>query len=287
MPFRSNAHTHTTFCDGKTPIREMIARAEELGFVSLGFSEHAVQGFDLDYSMSPDRQKSYFEQLRAIQAERLPSQPKIWAGLELDALADESLRQEDYKQADYIIGSVHYLPWEGKASPVAVDGPAERLGRYVDTALHGDGLELARRYYAIVAQSLLRDKPAIIGHFDLVRKHAAKLNLFDESDPRYRRIALTALEQAFPCGAVLEVNTGGMARGYLSTPYPTLDLLCAWREMGGKITLTSDCHDARYLNYAFDTALRLIQKAGFRSLMQLGQGEDLWEETEIVANPLM
>lgn len=287
MPFFSNAHTHTTYCDGKTPIQEMIAQAEALGFVSLGFSGHAVQGFDLDYSMSSDRQKAYFQELRTIQAERLPSQPKIWAGLELDALADESCRREAYQQADYIIGSVHYLPWEGEASPVAIDGPAERLGRYVDTVLDGDGLELARGYYEMVTQSLLRDRPAIIGHFDLVRKHAAALKLFDEADPRYRRIALSALEQVFPCGAVLEVNTGGMARGYLSTPYPTLELLGAWREMGGKITLTSDCHDGRYLSYAFDQALSLIHQASFRSLMQLGQGEDLWEETEIVANSLM
>lgn len=286
MPFRSNAHTHTTFCDGKTSIREMIAHAEETGFVSLGFSGHAAQGFDWDYSMNADRQKAYFQLLRAIQTEDVPSRPKIWAGLELDALADETLRQEAYRQADYIIGSVHYLPREGEATPVAVDGPAERLGRYVDTVLHGDGLELARQYYAIVAQSLLRDKPAIIGHFDLVRKHAAALRLFDETDPRYRRIALNALEQAFPCGAVLEVNTGGMARGYLSTPYPTMDLLCAWREMGGHITLTSDCHDARYLDYAFDTALNLIRKVGFRSLMQLGRSGNLWEEVEIIPNSL-
>lgn len=286
MPFYSNAHTHTTFCDGKASIREMIARAEALGFVSLGFSSHAAQGFDWGYSMNSDRQKAYFQQLRAIQEEAVPSRPAIWAGLELDALADESLRQEAYRQADYIIGSVHYLPWEGENAPVAVDGPAERLGHYVDTALHGDGLELVRWYYDIVAQSLLRDKPAIIGHFDLVRKHAAPLRLFDETDPRYRRIALNALEQAFPCGAVLEVNTGGMARGYLSTPYPTLDLLCAWREMGGQITLTSDCHDARYLDYAFDTTLSLIQKAGFRSLMQLGRSDSLWEEVEILPGPL-
>lgn len=286
MSFFSNAHTHTTYCDGKTPIREMIAQAEALGFVSLGFSGHAAQGFDWSYSMNQERQRAYFQELRTIQKERVPSHPTIWAGLELDALAEDAFRREAYRQADYIIGSVHYLPWQGEAFPVAIDGPAERLGRYVDTVLDGDGLELARRYYNMVTHSLLRDRPAIIGHFDLVRKHAAALKLFDETSPHYRRIALSALEQAFPCGAVLEVNTGGMARGYLSTPYPSLELLGAWREMGGKVTLTSDCHDARYLDYAFDTALNLIHQAGFRSLMQLGRGKDLWEETEIIANPL-
>lgn len=72
---------------------------------------------------------------------------------------------------------------------------------------------MARDFFAIEVNALLRDRPQIIGHFDLLRKYAARLSLFDEADPAYRRLALSALEQAFPCGGVLEINTGGMARG--------------------------------------------------------------------------
>ena len=279
MTFVSNAHTHSRWCDGLDAIPDMVEAARALGFVSLGFSSHARQGFDPAYSMAPDAQAGYFAELRALQGE--PGLPRLWAGLELDALAHPDCRREAFAHADYVIGSAHYLCESYGGAPVAVDGDPVLLRRYVDEVYHGDGLAMARDYFAIEVKALLRDRPQIIGHFDLLRKYAARLSLFDEADPAYRRLALSALEQAFPCGGVLEINTGGMARGYLATPYPTLELLCAWRELGGSITLTSDCHDRRYLAHAFPQAAALARQAGFRTALQLGVGTELWEETTL------
>ena len=229
--------------------------------------------------MAPDAQAGYFAELRALQGE--PGLPRLWAGLELDALAHPDCRREAFACADYVIGSAHYLCESYSGVPVAVDGDPVLLRRYVDEVYHGDGLAMARDYFAIEVKALLRDRPQIIGHFDLLRKYAARLSLFDEADPAYRRLALSALEQAFPCGGVLEINTGGMARGYLTTPYPTLELLCAWHELGGQITLTSDCHDRRYLAHAFPQAAALARQAGFRTALRLGVGNALWEETAL------
>lgn len=279
MTFVSNAHTHSRWCDGLDAIPDMVEAARALGFVSLGFSSHARQGFDPAYSMAPDAQAGYFAELRALQGE--PGLPRLWAGLELDALAHPDCRREAFAHADYVIGSAHYLCESYSGVPVAVDGDPVLLRRYVDEVYHGDGLAMARDFFAIEVNALLRDRPQIIGHFDLLRKYAARLSLFDEADPAYRRLALSALEQAFPCGGVLEINTGGMARGYLSTPYPTLELLCAWRELGGSITLTSDCHDRRYLAHAFPEAAALARQAGFRTALRLGVGTKLWEETAL------
>lgn len=279
MTFVSNAHTHSRWCDGLDAIPDMVEAARALGFVSLGFSSHARQGFDPAYSMASDAQAGYFAELRALQGE--PGLPRLWAGLELDALAHPDCRREAFAHADYVIGSAHYLCESYGGAPVAVDGDPVLLRRYVDEVYHGDGLAMARDYFAIEVKALLRDRPQIIGHFDLLRKYAARLSLFDETDPAYRRLALSALEQAFPCGGVLEINTGGMARGYLTTPYPTLELLCAWRELGGSITLTSDCHDRRYLAHAFPKAAALARQAGFRTALQLGVGTELWEETTL------
>ncbi len=279
MTFVSNAHTHSRWCDGLDAIPDMVEAARALGFVSLGFSSHARQGFDPAYSMAPDAQAGYFAELRALQGE--PGLPRLWAGLELDALAHPDCRREAFAHADYVIGSAHYLCESYGGAPVAVDGDPVLLRRYVDEVYHGDGLAMARDYFAIEVKALLRDRPQIIGHFDLLRKYAVRLSLFDEADPAYRRLALSALEQAFPCGGVLEINTGGMARGYLTTPYPTLELLCAWHELGGQITLTSDCHDRRYLAHAFPEAAALARQAGFRTALRLGAGTKLWEETTL------
>lgn len=280
MRFLSNAHTHTTYCDGKTAIPDMAAAARALGFVSLGFSGHAAQGFDEAYSMMGGRQEQYRRELRALQRDcRARGElPRLWVGLELDAMAKEAWKRDAYENFDYVIGSAHYLCLDYGGQCVGVDGDPRLLERYVEEVFQGDGLAMARRYYQTHVGALLRDRPAVIGHFDLVRKYAASLRLFDELGTAYRRLALEALEQAVGCGGVLEINTGGMARGYMDAPYPSAELLGAWRELGGKVTITSDCHDARYLNFAFEDAALLARRAGYRSVMRLGTGDSLWEE---------
>ena len=41
----SSAHVHTTFCDGKNTVQEIVQKAYEMGVVSLGISSHAI-GYD-------------------------------------------------------------------------------------------------------------------------------------------------------------------------------------------------------------------------------------------------
>lgn len=279
-PFQSNSHTHSTWCDGKYSIGDMIQTAAALGFVSLGMSGHASQGFDGTFSMSRESQRSYFDEIHSLQKTQLPL--RLWGGLEVDAISHDD-EWPFFAEADYILGSTHYLTesWRRDGQPVAVDGAADRLGAYIQDVYHGDGVAAARDYFDIEASFVEKRRPDIIGHFDLIRKHAQRLGLFQEEDPAYRKIALNALERCFPAGSILELNTGGMARGYLPTPYPTLELLCAWREMGGKVTVASDCHDKNLLTYGFEDAYRLLKQAGYKSVVQLGRKAELWEDVEL------
>lgn len=125
MRFLSNAHTHSTFCDGKNPPEEMIRAAERLGFVSLGFSGHACQGFDWEYSMTAETQKSYLETVRALGR---TAKLRVWAGLEQDTAAPEALKAENRRAADYVIGSAHYVSLDFHGRTVAVDGDRRFFG---------------------------------------------------------------------------------------------------------------------------------------------------------------
>ena len=61
----------------------------------------------------------------------------------------------------------------------------------------------------------------------------------------------------------------------------TAELLGAWREMGGRTTITSDCHDAAKLDCAFDRAAELLRRTGYRTVLRLGTGGDLWQEENL------
>lgn len=282
MQFLSNAHTHTPYCDGRSGIPEMIRQAQRLGFVSLGFSGHGDQGFDFAYSMSHGRQEAYERHLRALQGEMDQGEgPRLWVGLEQDGLTPPEQKVRNRARFDYILGSTHYLEQDFHGRAVAADGPAHILAAYIREVFQGDGIALARRYFDLHTAMLLEDRPQIIGHFDLVRRAAEVGALFDSSAPAYRAAALQALERAFPCGAVLEVNTGGMARSGMKEPYPSWELLGAWREMGGQVTLTSDCHDAALLNFGLEETLSALGDLGYARVLRLGTGEALWESLEL------
>ena len=80
---------------------------------------------------------------------------------------------------------------------------------------------------------------------------------------------------------MLEVNTGAMARLWRTRPYPTPELLGRWRELGGRVIIGSDCHDAEKLDWGFDAARALIEGAGYKTVWQLGDADELFVEDEL------
>ena len=272
----SSAHVHTTFCDGKTPAQEMAEKACEMGFVSLGFSSHAPQLFDPAHCVDPSREEDYKKEIRRIQRE-YRGRMAVYLGMERDMLSCAS--PDDY---DYFIASVHYFHTpDGGFS--GVDAPPEVMRKYVDEYCGGDGLEMARRYFSLFRDYVLASKPAIIGHYDLVRYNNANLRLYDEDFPAYRGMALDALRAMAETGALLEVNTGGVARGYMTAPYPAEFLLKEWKNWGGEVIVNSDCHDARLLDGGYLQAEELLLSLGYDHVVRLGSDPEkgMWERIKL------
>lgn len=269
MSVLSCAHTHTPFCDGKTPAEEMARTAYEKGFVSLGFSSHAPQTFDPEYCVSPDQEQAYIRHILSLR-EAYRGKMAIYLGIERDYFSCVSPAAYDY-----FIASVHYfLKPDGHHAPI--DGRAQDLQRYVDEYCSGDGLKMAGRYYAMLRDYVTRQRPAIIGHFDLLRKNNAALHLYDEDSPAYRALALDALKPMRETDALLEVNTGAVAKGRLTAPYPASFLLAAWKSWGGEVIINSDCHDARLLDAGYADAESLLLSLGYDHAVRQGKTEK-WE----------
>ena len=62
-----------------------------------------------------------------------------------------------------------------------------------------------------------------------------------------------------------EVNTGAIARGYKTQPYPAMPFLKEFFACGFGAIITSDCHNKDYLDCGFDLAREMLSEAGFRS----------------------
>lgn len=267
----SSPHVHTQFCDGQSSAEEMLISAVEHGFTSIGFSSHARQHFDPCASMDIPREQAYIAEINRLR-KQYGSQISIHLGTELDLFSCA-----DTAPYDYFLGAVHYIPTFNDF--IAIDSSYDITKKLIDSHFNGDGIQMACEYFKLYAACMLSKRPAIAAHFDLIRKYNAAGSFFDETDPEYRNAALSALYAVKESGAVLEVNTGGMARAGLKTPYPDRFILEAWHDMNGNVILGSDCHYAPQIMAYYEEAAQYIKSCGFKKALVLSTGHNLFDET--------
>lgn len=256
MKYLQNLHTHSTFCDGKNSPREMIEIAIEKGFDSIGFSGHSYMSYSPTMPVTLASTRAYKDEIRRLKAE-YADRIKVFLGLEADMFSED-----DFSGLDYTIGSVHYL--ETEKGIVGFDRQIPVIQAVIDEHYAGNGLAFARDYYAHMARLPDYGKFDIIGHFDLCDKHGKNASFFDTESRAYRDAAIGAAEALSGKIPYFEVNTGCIPRGYRPFPYPAPFLLPELRRLGFGAVITSDCHNANYLDAAFDTAAELLRAAGFR-----------------------
>jgi histidinol-phosphatase (PHP family) len=261
MKYLQNLHTHSTYCDGRDTLEEMVQRAIELNFDSIGFSGHSFMHWAPTRSMSLAGTEQYKKEIGQLK-EKYKGQIDIYRGLELDIYSEVEL--VDY---DYVIGGAHYFLINGEY--VGFDRSRDEVGLVIRKHFGGDGFKYAQAYYGLLARLADFSKVDIVGHFDLITKWAEKENFFDQNDPRYRSIVMETLEALAKKIPLFEINTGAVSRGYRTTPYMTTFILKALKEMGAGITISSDCHDRRYLTQSFDDALEMLRTCGYKEVYHL------------------
>ena len=254
----SNLHTHTTFCDGQSTAEEMVQKAIEKGFVSLGFSGHAYTPFELTSCMKDEQ--GYINEINRLK-KVYKGQIEIYLGTEEDAFA-----LIDRSKYEYIIGSLHFLKIDGKILPIDIGN--EYMQRCFE-AFDKNAERMAECYYSTFTDYLMKRRPDVVGHFDLIKKYDEVSEPIFLGNKKHDEIAKSFLRTIASKGFLFEVNTGAIARGYRTLPYPSADLLHVLKAEGADITLTSDCHNADYLDCYFDETKHILYDIGFRETVML------------------
>ena len=252
--YKENFHSHTYYCDGKNSPAEMAKAASNLGFNALGFSGHAyIKDFECDWCMTPENTDKYISEINNLKSE-YSGRMQIYCGTELDYFCTEVPGEYDFT-----IGSVHYLNMGGEYQPV--DSSLKEQQEAADNYFGGSLIEYAVEYYRLVADVMNKlNTPDIIGHFDLVTKFNEGNCAFDTQDKAYSDAWHNAVDALLPYNKPFEINTGAIARGCRITPYPALDIADYIHSKGGYFIITSDCHNADYLDYGFEEVERVYSK---------------------------
>lgn len=257
-----NLHTHTTFCDGTNTPEELIQEAIRKGFHSIGFSGHSyMKRYPREYSMTPLNLTKYCEEITRLK-KKYAAQIKIYCGMEADRYT-----AADVTGFDYLIGSVHYVEKDGVLldfDRTDLGYPSYAMQRFLREFFDGDGIKFVKAYYETLASLSEHASYDIIGHYDLIVKHNQALRFVDENSHEYRSAAIEAAEVLSGKIKLFEVNTGAMARGYRSIPYPAPFIMKELKGLGFGAVISSDCHKKENIDYGFEEARQMLRDCGFK-----------------------
>ena len=256
MENKQNLHIHSTYADGKDTPEEMILEAIRRGFDSIGFSEHSYMHFsDNPHQMTLEKTGLYRAEIAALK-EKYKGTIDIFCGMEF-----EMFSQVPLDGFDYLIGSLHYLDFDGRV--LGFDRALDPVMAYVRDHFGGNGLEFAKRYFETLCHLPEKGDFDILGHFDLITKNNEKGHFIDTSCREYLYAGFEAIHALKGKIPLFEVNTGAIARGYRTSPYPQMEFLKEFRSCGYGAVITSDCHNKNFIDCCFDEAAQLLKEAGF------------------------
>jgi len=291
----SSLHTHTIFCDGKSDVETMCRTAYEKGLASIGFSSHAPvgkTGLKTTWHMKDEKLGEYIDEVKAARL-RWEGKLHVYLGLEVDYIKGlRSPLDRDIKDLtlDYAIGAVHYVtPPHGEL--FTVDGPLEELENGILDGFDGDGESMLKAYLHNVMEMVTLGGFDIVAHLDLVRKkhkfersHAFQEKhgrWFEVENADYMQKVEEIVRAISSAGLVVEANTGGINRGYITDTYPSLALLRLLHRYNVPVMISADAHNANDLDGHYQEARQILLDAGYTSHVLFEgrkNGKPIWTE---------
>lgn len=263
MKMTSSLHNHTLWCDGRNTPEEMADAAIAAGYTDFGFSSH---GHDPTYSHSLQDAEGYIAAINKLKKE-YEGRLRVYLGMESDYLYALTCRDK----LDYIVGSVHNIPVKGQRDGFCIESTYEQI----DAAMEyygGDGMAIVRDFFDATVKNAEINRPDVYGHFDIILKLNKDNYFFDEGSKAYMDMAREAAKACSEVGGVFEINTGGKFSGYRDFFYLKEFLLRYLREIGARVTVSTDCHTTKSIAYGVSEAIAGMKQAGFRSLWVFEKG---------------
>lgn len=268
---KSTFHTHSRFDDGKEELEDYVKAALEKNFQVFGFSAHAPVNFETNWHVLHECLDEYIDTAKYLK-EKYKNEIEIYTGLETDYY-DGCTDWRKKRGIDYTIGAVHFLIDEKSGKPMSIDSTRKDFEMTLKDGFDNDIHALFRVYFAQIREMLMKMTPNIVAHLDVIRKNNSNNAFFDEEDKVYREEILKTLDIISLTDTIVEINTGGIAKGYVKTPYPSIWIIEACRDLDIPIMLNSDSHHPNNIDFYYDEALTILKSIGINKQRILYKNE--------------
>jgi len=263
-----NFHTHSNFDDGKFLIEEYIKEALKQDVTILGFSSHNPLPFPVDWVIKKKEFAEYCKTVREL-AKKYEDKIRILLGLEMDFLCNLNSfykKGVDLSLLDYTIGSIHFVNFFDKNKGWAIDDGQEDFEKGLNEIYKGNIKKVVKDYYKLMRNMLRSENPDILAHPDLIKMNNKEEKYFSEKENWYRKEVMDTLKAVARSSSILEVNTGGIARGKTDSLYPSIWILEEAYQMRIPITLSSDAHKPEQITAKFKEAAVLLNSIGYKEV---------------------
>ncbi len=254
------------FCHhAKDSLEDVVQAYIDRGFSWVGITEHMPAVSDrfvypdereagLDSSAQQCRFDDYFESCRRLK-QKYSEQLDILVGFESETYtgSEESIRAIiDTHKPEYFVGSLHHV------DDIEIDYTEEGYRRAVDRS--GSLENLYCRYFDQQLEMVQRLKPAVVGHFDLVR-------IFDPDyttrlkSPAVKERVQRNLFAISELGLILDLNLAGFDKA-AGEQYPSRDILTSAIELGIAIVPGDDSHGMQTVGRHFEEGVDLLRELG-------------------------
>lgn len=267
-------HTHTIGFDGRDSAQTVIDRARDLGFKTVGISNHFIVnpiikntkmypysvkgGYSNIYSSSFDevlaRFVPHYHELEILR-ERNPDM-KILRGMEVDFFSDIKWLN-GFEMAlkilkpDYIIGSAHFIKYNRTLLNT-------HDWKNADTETQD---KLLKIYWTNVKHAAESGLFTWLAHIDLPKKVGLGI------DDKWENCESRAVLAAAKTNTAIEINTS-FYRDYLYEPYPSNRILKMMAQNNVATLLSDDAHEIKNIGRHFDEASQLIKQFNLKRLVR-------------------
>ena len=268
---------HSSFSDGKAEAEEYVKIAIEKSFRSIGFSEHGPTKFKKHWELPVEQIDEYFAEINRLK-QKYKDQIEIYIGMELDYFTGIKKNSFSKYDLDYVIGSIHYFP-DDKGNIFGIDCRPEDFHKTIHDYFKGDVKAFVKEFCDRIIAMVDKFKPDIIGHFDLIKINNHNEKYFSERDPWYREEIIRVFNFIADKGTMLDVNTGGITRGFMTVPYPSPWALKEAVKFNIPVVLNSDAHRPEHIDGQFENVTKILKECGYTEKMILEKGK--WISVEI------
>ncbi len=277
-------HTHTIGFDGRNTPAQMINQARAAGMRAIGISNHFIvhpqikdsdfyraataRGYNTIYAASFDEVMARFIPHYA-ELEKLAASAdiKVYRGMEVDFFQNPDWRNEflracDVLRPDYLIGSAHFVYYDGMLRNVH---DIQHATPEIQDAM-------LRTYWENVAAAGESGLFTWLAHLDLPKK--CGLGLGADWTP----IHADVVARIGAAGVGVEINTAAMDT-LGSEPYPSKSILELVARHNIPVLISDDAHRVEHIGRHFERAEQFARGAGVKNFITLQKILDFRHKT--------